>query len=241
MSSKSKLTGKLALVTGVTGDIGLAITESLLNNGVKVLGISLNKKKQNNILRKFKRYKNSLYIINFKLEKIDQIEKLCMKIKKTHGVPDIIVNSAAEFYYNKLERNSLSKIINNFNLNVISAILISKSFIKDLKKQKWGRIINICSSSAYNGGGTSGHCVYSATKHALLGFSRALDEEVRTSNIRVGTISPAGVKGNMTKKRYDIKQSSLMEPSEVSDAVNYLINSDGNGIIYEMRIWRMKR
>ena len=108
-------------------------------------------------------------------------------------------------------------------------------------KNKWGRIINICSSSSYNGGGGPKHCVYSSTKHALLGFSRALDEEYRLKNIRIGTVSPAGVKSKMTSSRKDILQSSLMESKEVTEAIMYLLLSSGKGIVYEMRIWRMLR
>ena len=94
---------------------------------------------------------------------------------------------------------------------------------------------------ALTGGGTAGHTVYSSTKHALLGFSRALDEEVRNFNIRVGTISPAGVATEMVKNRTDLDQNSMMSTTEVADAVLYLLKSQGKGIVYEMRMWRMLR
>ena len=114
-----------------------------------------------------------------------------------------------------------------------------------MKQNRNGSVINICSSSAYHGGGKEGHTVYSATKHALLGFSRALDDEVRKSNVRVSSISPAGVNTQMMKKRLknsrDINRNSLMTTQEVSDALLFLLKSNGRGIVYEMRLSRMLR
>jgi short-subunit dehydrogenase len=75
----------------------------------------------------------------------------------------------------------------------------------------------------------------------LLGFSRALDDELREYNIRVGTVSPAGVRTDMVAERFDIDHTTFMSPDEVAEAVMYLVTADGPGIVYEMRIWRMNR
>jgi len=68
-----------------------------------------------------------------------------------------------------------------------------------------------------------------------------LDEEVRKNNIRIGTISPAGVSTDMVKSREDLDQDSMMNPEEVADALSFLLKSNGKGIVYEMRLWRMLR
>ena len=123
---------------------------------------------------------------------------------------------------------------------LISIININFKILLEIYEKIRG-IINICSSSSYNGGGTFGHTIYSSSKHALLGFSKALDEEYRKKNIRVGTISPAGVVSGMTKNRKDIKKNSLISLNEVTRSIIYLITQKGKGIIYELRLWRMYR
>ena len=75
----------------------------------------------------------------------------------------------------------------------------------------------------------------------MLGLTRALDEELREHNIRVGSVSPAGVYTDMMKNRTDLDHSSFMSTDDVADAVMYLISSEGPGITYEMRMWRHKR
>ena len=73
----------------------------------------------------------------------------------------------------------------SYEVNVFAPFKISRQFVPAMIKKKWGRIINICSSSSYFGGGTPRHCLYTGTKHALLGFSKALDDELREYNIHL--------------------------------------------------------
>ena len=65
--------------------------------------------------------------------------------------------------------------------------------------------------------------------------------ELRSSNIRVGTVSPAGVSTDMMGDREDLDHSTFMTAGEVADAVMFLINGNGQGIVYEMRMWRRNR
>ena len=239
---KDNLKNKIAILTGITGGIGKSIANKLIENNIKVIGLTSKKKsQQKDIFKKFSNYKNLVEIFTCNLENNKQVEETCLEIKQKYGCPDIIINNAGQFHFKNLECFSLDEIISSYNVNIIAPIIICKFFISELKKKKWGRIINICSSSSYSGGGTPGHTIYGSTKHALLGFSRALDEEVRKSNIRIGTISPAGVSTDMVKNRKDLDQDSMMASQEVADALFFLLESDGKGIVYEMRLWRMLR
>ena len=239
---KNNLENKIALLTGITGGIGESIANKLLENDIKVIGLtSKNKNNHKEIYKKFSNNKNLIAILTCDLKRINQVKKTCLEIKNKYGCPDIIINNAGQFHFKNLERFSLDEIVSSYNVNIIAPIIICKFFILELKKKNWGRIINICSSSSYSGGGTPGHTIYGSTKHALLGFSRALDEEVRKNNIRIGTISPAGVSTDMVKSRKDLDQDSMMNPEEVADALSFLLKSNGKGIVYEMRLWRMLR
>ena len=245
MNNVGELRNKIALVTGITGGIGLAISEALSAENIKIIGIRSHSKKKNKIIKKILKNKNILEIINCDLSDVNEIKKVCNHIVKKHKNIDILINNAATLNLKKLEKFKKNEIKNDFNVNILAPIFITKCFIEKMKKNKSGKIINICSSSSYHGGGNEAHTIYSATKHALLGFSRALDEEVRKFNIRVGTISPAGVKTQMMKKRLknsnNIDEESLMTAKEVSDALMFLLKSNGKGIVYEIQLSRMLR
>lgn len=241
MSSKNYLENKIAFITGINGGIGIEIAKQLLKKNVKVIGLTSNEKNKKNIIHNLSSHENLVDIFSCNLINSQDVEKTCNMIFDNYGVPDFIINNAALLELKNLENFKLDDINSAFKVNVLSPIQICKFFIEGFKVRKSGSVINICSSSAYFGGGTAGHTVYASTKHALLGFSRALDEEVRDFNIRVGTISPAGVSTKMVKGRDDLDQDSMMSASEVADAVIYLLKSQGKGIVYEMRMWRMHR
>ena len=245
MIKNNSLKNKIAVLTGITGDIGQAILKALSAENIKVIGISSGSKKRNKIIKKLKEDKNVLDIVKCDLSSEKKIEKICNQITKKYKKINILINNAATLNLKNLESFSIKEVRNIFNVNILAPIFLTKYFIKKMKQNKDGNVINICSSSSYHGGGKEGHTVYSATKHALLGFSRALDEEVRKLNIRVSSISPAGVNTEMMKKRLknskDISKKSLMTTQEVSDALIFLLKSNGRGIVYEMRLSRMLR
>ena len=241
MDLKNNLDNKIAFLTGINGGIGKEIARKLLDNNVRIIGLTSHIKKKKNILFSLEEHKNLVEIYACDLSNNKSVDRVCHKVIEKYGYPDFIINNAASLELKDLEKFNVNEINSAFQINILSPIQICKTFIPGFKARKFGSIINICSSSAYSGGGTSGHTVYSSTKHALLGFSRALDEEVRKLNIRVGTISPAGVATDMVKNRTDLDQNSMMSTEEVAEAVIYLLKSQGKGIIYEMRMWRMLR
>ena len=91
-----------------------------------------------------------------------------------------------------------------FNINVRLPYALIKEFSSQMIKKKWGRIVNIVSSSAYFGVKES--VVYCGSKHALLGLSRATYNELKEYNIRTYSISPGSMKttmGKMSAKKSD--------------------------------------
>lgn len=239
--ARADITNKIALVTGASRGIGREIVQDLLEAGAYVIAASKKSGWLSNLSKEYKKYSDKFIYVQVDLGVPSGVQILCRKIKKMNLTPDIIVNNAGVFYFKTLENSTERVLRESFEVNVFSPFFICHKFVPAMKIKKWGRIINICSSSAYTGGGVPGHCVYSATKHALLGFSRALDEEVRKDNIRIGTVSPAGVATDMLVDRVDLDQSTLMSASDVAEAVMYQITSDSPGILYEMRFWRMRR
>jgi len=233
---------KISLVTGASRGIGKSISLSLLNAGAIVVGTASDAKKLDSFAESLSsNVRKNFFPIAADLTVNEDIINLCSIIKNDIGGPEIIINNAGVMVFELLNDITDDMLQSSYEVNVFAPFKISRQFVPAMIKKKWGRIINICSSSSYFGGGTPRHCLYTGTKHALLGFSKALDDELREYNIRVGTVSPAGVTTEMITNRSDLDHSSFMSPEEVAEAVMYLVCSEGKGIVYEMRMWRMKR
>jgi short-subunit dehydrogenase len=232
---------KICLITGATRGIGRSIVKRLLESGAIVCATSSNSQNLSNLKNDFDQYKENLHTFIADLSSTSDVNNLCESVSEKIGDIDILINNAGVLHLESLENSSDELLRKSFEVNFFAPFALTRFFSKSMVEKKQGCIINICSSSSYTGGGAPEHCIYASTKHALLGFSRALDEELRSSNIRVGTISPAGVSTDMMGDRADLDHTSFMTADEVAAGVMFLLNSDGQGIVYEMRMWRKNR
>ncbi len=124
---------------------------------------------------------------------------------------------------------------NTIQVNLIAPIRLIRGFIGNMKKNKWGRIINI--SSAFGIVARGKQVLYSATKHGINGVTKALALELAQYNILVNSVCPGFAKTDLVVKRNspekiatlekDIPLGRLAEPSEIANLVEFLI-SDKN-------------
>jgi len=212
---------KTCLLTGASGGIGSAIKEALEADGIEVIGISSTDK--------------TMMIADLRY----QVYDVCQKFEELYGCPDIIINCAGILADRLIENTTEEMIMDSFQVNVLAPIRIMKYFIPKMKDRLSGHIINIGSSSAYEA--ASKRSIYAATKHALLGFTRAIQDEVWDYGIRVSILSPASVDTRMHKDTPFYDRRTLVTPKEMADSVMFLLKMDGPGIIQELRLWRFDR
>ena len=221
---------KRILVTGATKGIGRKIFEEMLSVG-EVYVIARNRE----ILEELKILgaKDSLRCdLNSDLTSAKEfIEKY--KI-------NVLVNNAGIYNYSLLEEEAEETIKNIINTNINAPITLSKYVLKNMKNEKWGRIINIGSISGVMGEANAS--VYSASKSALIGFSKALALETAQYNITVNTINPGWVDTELGNNSIDdsefskdeiidiIPQKRFVEPVEIARLIKYLISDDARGI-----------
>lgn len=232
---------KICLVTGASRGIGKSIVRRLLESGAIVCATARNNERLNQLKDELAQYQEKLHIFPADLSSNSDVNNLCKSVNEEVGDVDILVNNAGVLHLESLGNSSEELLRVSFEVNVFAPFALARYFSQSMVEKKQGSIINVCSSSSYTGGGAPEHCIYASTKHALLGFSRALDEELRSHNVRVGTISPAGVSTDMMGGRTDLDHSTFMTADEVADAVMFMLNSYGQGIVYEMRMWRKSR
>ena len=229
---------KNCLIIGASGGIGNAITKKLAEQNYNLFLIGKNKKKLLKLKKEIEKDDINVEIESVDLTNEKQIEQSIKKIRKTFKKIDILINTSGVFLIKSIDKTTIEEFEESFKINVRAPFIFSKEFSKDMKKSKWGRIVNIGSSSAYNGFKNS--TAYCSSKHALLGFSRALFSELKDNNVRVYSISPGSTQTKMGKLSKDQKFETFLEPKEVADYVAFVIEFDKQLISEEIRLNRMQ-
>ena len=229
---------KNCVVVGASGGIGNAITKKLVEENYNLFLIGKNKKKLLKLKKEIEKDDINVEIESVDLTNEKQIEQSIKKIRKTFKKIDILINTSGVFLIKSIDKTTIKEFEESFKINVRAPFIFSKEFSKDMKKSKWGRIVNIGSSSAYNGFKNS--IAYCSSKHALLGFSRALFSELKENNVRVYSISPGSTQTKMGKLSKDQKFETFLKPEEIAEYVEFVINFDKQLISEEIRLNRME-
>lgn len=215
------------LVTGASKGIGRRIAEDLKNIG-NVFVSGRNEEALKNINAK-----------DYCICDLAQKPEILGNFIEKNNI-DILVNNAGEYIYGAIEKMTLEEIARIHKTNLIApAYLISKA-IPYMKKNKFGRIINIGSISGVMGEANAS--LYSASKAGLLGLTKALALELAEFSITVNTINPGWVdtelgndsieQSEFTKEEIIdcIPQKRFVTPEEITNLVRYLISNEARGI-----------
>ena len=171
------------------------------------------------------------------LNSITDIEKLIVTARQQLDSIDIFVHCAGFFIVKSLCDSNLKDFETSFNLNVRAVFLFCRAFSSEMIRKQWGRIITIGSSSAY--AGFRNTSIYSASKHAVLGLSRAFQDELKEYNIRTYCISPAGVKTEMGRRIPNQDYNTFIDPREIAEYVMFICGFDSGMVSDEIRLNRM--
>lgn len=231
--------GKNCMITGATGGLGKQIAIQFAENNCNLILISRNRKDLKNLQKSMVPYRNNIdiYYEIGDLCKIKDIQRIIKNSKSKLGTIDILVNCAGIFPMKLLTDSTIRDFDECFNLNVRAPFLLSKEFARDMMKNKWGRIVNIGSSSSY--AGFKKTSMYCATKHAILGFSRAIYEELKDYNVRTYCVSPGSMKTKMGRRVKGQDFKTFINPREVAEFIVYLISFEKEMISEEIRLSRM--
>ena len=231
------LNGKCAFISGSTGGIGKAIAVTLAKEGCNLFLTSTTDSSLQKIVGKCKEYGVRVESCSGDLSNEKDIYNIINCAKENYKGIDILVNSAGVFPNENLfaiDDKSYSKVM---DINFKSAFIFTREFSKYMSKKEWGRIVNIGSSSAYSGfGGTSLYC---ASKHALLGFSRAIHDELKRFNVRTYFISPSSTQSRMGMATKGQDYETFLQPSDIAKYVIFSISFDSNIMSEEIFLKRM--
>ena len=171
------------------------------------------------------------------LSSTHQIQKLVERTKNSFSHIDILVNCAGIFPVKPLSDSMIDDFDKCFDINIKSAFILCKEFSKEMVSKKWGRIVNIGSSSSYNG--FKNTSIYCSSKHALLGLSRSLHDELKEHNIRTFCVSPGSIKTSMGKRVIGQNYDTFMDPKEIAEFIVYIISFDKEMVSEEIKLNRI--
>ena len=233
------LKNKNCLVTGATGGIGKEISKELASNSCNLFLTSTNNTKLIKLKNQLKKINKNIKIefLSADLTIQEDITELIGTINEKFSSIDIIINSAGVFMIKSIEKSTIDDFEKSINLNVKLPFILCKEFTKNMIKKKWGRVVMIGSSSSYSG--FEKGSVYCASKHSILGLSRALNAELKKKNVRVLSISPASTQTNMGKISTEQDFNTFLNPKEVAQYIIHVISFDKEMIVDESRLNRM--
>jgi short-subunit dehydrogenase len=217
---------KKAIITGASSGLGHEIALKLIEKGVNVINLS--------------RTESKLNVINIKtdLTKHEEILNAINQIKKEHSDIDLLILNSGVMHRHFVGETPLEEIDNDFSVNVTSSIKIIDSLISLIKENK-GDIVIIGSTSAFQTHRETS--VYNSAKHAILGYIKSLQTEMKKENVRVIGFHPGGFKSQLhIKAGSDLKQEDLMDPKYLANTLMSILDLPRSLQISEIIIDRKK-
>lgn len=190
---------KIAVVTGGSSGIGLSIVKLLTEAGMVAVSWDLNPSLEN------------IPYINCDVTSEDKVAKAYQDTLKNYGTPSILINNCGLQFLSPVEEFPLEKWNQLISIMLTGTFLCSKTFIPGMKKNGWGRIINV--SSIHGKVASPYKAAYVAAKHGVLGLSKVMALELAEHNITVNSICPGFVETPLMRTQIK-KQAELNNMSE---------------------------
>ena len=227
---------KTVLITGATRGIGKAILEAF-NNDYLIIGTGTSEESLSSITENLKSLKIEGKAFKLDLNDRQSIKALSLSLDKEEIYPDILINNAGITRDNIMLRMQEDEWDDVINIHLNGQYLLIKSFLKKMVKNRWGRIINISSTSAALG--NKGQANYAAAKAGIEAMSRSLARELGSRNINVNCVAPGFIDTDMTKEiskgnqdffASQIPLGRLGKSSEIAEVVYFLASDQSNYI-----------
>lgn len=238
------LTGKVAVVTGSGSKrgIGREIAMSLSKQGASIVIADMNQEGIDEVVAEIRSAGGNAMGAILNVTDEVSVNALVEKTLETFGSLDILVNNAGISQKVTVEDMTLEDMKRIFNVNMFGLFLMTQAAMKPMKEKGWGRIINLSSVSGKRGGGVFGGAHYSASKAAVLGFSKNLAREVAKNGITVNCVAPGLVNTDIWKSMPEEMAQKVIEgipmgrpgeTKEIASTITFLASSEASYITGE--------
>ena len=193
---KLNFSGRVAIITGGSGGIGLSIVKKLIENKIKVIILDINAPNKKVLLSKLVEFKKT------DLSDYRSLQSSLKEIKKKNKKIDYLINAAGVLWFDRdisLEKISINTWEKVLSINLNSIVVVLQSILPLMKKNKFGSIVHISSIDALSGDDKP-QDAYGSSKAALLRLSKSISIQYASKNIRSNSILPGPIETPMQKR-----------------------------------------
>ena len=225
-----------ALVTGATEGIGRATALALGRAGYRVGICSRTIEKVEATLAELRAQGVTAAGAAADVADPDQVRHLVHQVRGTLGEIDVLVNNAGVLIARPIEELTLEDWDVTMATNLRGLYLTTRLVLPGMRTRRQGTIVNVASLAGRNG--FVGGSAYSASKHAVLGFSRSLMLEVRKDNVRVIAICPGSVATGMLRDQAMLKpdHERILRPEDVAASILHVLTLPAGALVSELDI-----
>lgn len=221
---------KTVLITGASRGIGKATAEAFAKNGYRVIiNYFQSKKEAEQLCKELKGIGCDCLTVQADVSKEAQVSDMMENIRNFSSHIDVLVNNAGVDLQKILIDTTQNEWDRLFDINIKGMFNCCRAVLPEMVKRKYGKIVNISSILGVNG--ASCEVAYSATKAAVIGFTKALAKEVGSCGINVNCVAPGVVMTDMMRKLGEETLQSLKEatplgvigtPEDIAKSVLFL-------------------
>ncbi|MBR2345695.1 MAG: SDR family oxidoreductase [Lentisphaeria bacterium] len=234
------LKDKVAVLTGGGGGIGRAAAEKLARQGMYVVLLGGNNHDKLEQTRQLVEKYSRCLVLPGDLTDLDFIAAGVAEIIRICGRSDVLINNAGVAQNTPFEKVSAAEYDRIMAINTRTPFFLTQQLLPFLKKSDAATVINIASVVGH--AGYPLQSVYTASKHALLGWTKSLARECYRDNIRVHAICPGGVYTDMVKlSRPDLTGEGMIMPEEIAEIIMFFLANRGNAVIDEILVHRVNK
>jgi 3-oxoacyl-[acyl-carrier protein] reductase len=225
-----------ALITGATEGIGRATAFALGHAGYRVGVCARTETKVRQLVKELQGAGIEAAGSPADVGNADQTARMVEAITKSLGEVDVLVNNAGVLIARPFEELTLEEWDTTMSTNVRSLFLVTRAVLPGMRARHRGAVVNVASLAGRSGfaGGTA----YTASKHAVLGFSRSLMLETRKDGIRVIAICPGSVDTSMQRDQPMLKAepSRILQPEDVAATILHALTLPERAMVSELDI-----
>ncbi len=239
-----RLDGLKAMITGSSQGIGRRIALELAGEGADIVvnDLSSQKEKANKVAQYIESHLDrETWIVEADVSDIEDVKHAKKQIEENFGEIDILVNNAGinrDNFFAKMDKEDWDKVL---SVNLDSVFNCTHTFLDHLKDSEQGRVISI--SSVVGERGNKGQVNYASSKAGIIGFTKALSQELVRDDVTVNAVAPGFISTQMVlnmpekvkdKIKKQIPMSRFGKPKEVARTVTFLASEDASYITGEV-------
>jgi NAD(P)-dependent dehydrogenase (short-subunit alcohol dehydrogenase family) len=222
------LQGKVAIVTGAGRGIGRRIAARLAQQGASVALVSRSPQQLEEALAEVRAISPDAIAITADVTEVDQVDRMVAQVAARFGGVDILVNNAGANQAMLLAESDPKAWRDLIDINLMAAYYCCRATVPHMLRRGSGKIVNLGSAASVIGYPL--FSAYSASKHAVVGLTKSLAEEVKQHNVQVNVVCPAFVDTRMTPQAF---RCVAMPTDQVADVVLFLAGPGSDGITGE--------